>query len=75
MSLAPRYLSYSGYAFVLVGVLLGTVGSVQAGSIVIALGIVGVAISTPRVSTVGRFLPLAIALALFALALALPRGR
>lgn len=75
MSLATRYLTLSGYAFVLTGVLLGIVGSVQAGSIVIALGIVGVAISTPRVSTVGRFLPLAIALALFALALALPRGR
>lgn len=75
MSLAPRYLSYSGYAFVLFGVLLGLLASVQAGSIAIALGTAGVAISTPRVSTVGRFLPLAIALALFALALALPRGR
>ncbi|MFA5919417.1 MAG: hypothetical protein WC800_07760 [Candidatus Nanopelagicaceae bacterium] len=75
MSLAPRFLTLSGYTFVLFGVLLGLLASVQAGSIAIALGTAGVAISSPRVSTVGRFLPLAIALALFALALALPRGR
>lgn len=75
MSLAPRFLTFSGYAFVLFGVLLGVLGSVQAGSIAIALGTAGVSITTPRVSTVGRFLPLVIALALFALALALPRGR
>lgn len=75
MSLAPRFLSLSGYALVFFGVLLGMVGSVQVGSMVIALGTAGVAISAPRVSTVGRYLPLAIALALFALALALPRGR
>ncbi|MDP1719729.1 MAG: hypothetical protein Q8L08_01830 [Candidatus Nanopelagicaceae bacterium] len=75
MSLAPRLLSFSGYTFVFFGVLLGILGAVQVGSIVIALGTAGVAISTPRMSTVGRFLPLAIALALFVLALALPRGR
>ncbi|HUW86854.1 MAG TPA: hypothetical protein VMW30_00535 [Candidatus Paceibacterota bacterium] len=75
MSLAPRFLSLSGYTFVLFGVTLGMLGAVQIGSILVAIGMAGVGMSTPRVSTVGRFLPLAIALALFALALALPRGR
>jgi hypothetical protein len=75
MSLAPRLISLSGYTFVLFGVALGILGAVQVGSIFVAIGTAGVGISTPRVSTVGRFLPLAIALALFALALALPRGR
>jgi len=75
MSLAPRFLSYFGYAFVLFGVLLGVLGSVQAGSILIAVGMAGVGLSVTAVSTVGRYLPLAIALALFALAIALPRGR
>lgn len=75
MPLASRHLTLSGYALVLFGVLLGIVGSVQIGSMVIALGTAGVAIAAPRVSTVGRYLPLAVALALFALALALPRGR
>ena len=41
----------------------------------IAVGMAGVGLSVTAVSTVGRYLPLAIALALFALAIALPRGR
>lgn len=75
MSLAPRFLTISGYALVLFGVLLGILGSVQPGSILVAVGTAGVGMSTPQVSKVGRFLPLVIALALFVLALALPRGR
>ncbi len=75
MSLTPRLLSFSGYSFVLCGVALGILGAVQGGSILIAVGMAGVSLSTPRVSRVGRYLPLAMAVALLALALALPRGR
>ena len=75
MSLTPRLITFSGYTFVLCGVALGILGTVQGGSILIAFGTAGVSLSTPRVSRVGRYLPLAIAVALCALALALPRGR
>ncbi|MBI3429848.1 MAG: hypothetical protein HY050_07340 [Actinobacteria bacterium] len=75
MSLTPRLLSFSGYSFVLFGVALGILGAVQGGSILIAIGTAGVSLSTPRASKVGRYLPLAIAVALLALAVALPRGR
>lgn len=75
MSLTPRLLSLSGYSFVLFGVALGILGAVRVGAVLIAVGTAGVSLSTPRVSRVGRYLPLAVALALLALALALPRGR
>lgn len=75
MSLAPRFLSLCGYISVLFGLLLGVSGSAQAGAILVAVGTAGVGLSTTSVSKVGRYLPLAIALALFALAIALPRGR
>jgi hypothetical protein len=63
------------YGFVLTGVVLGVLGIVRAGSLFIALGTAGVALKSRDFRRIEFYLPLAIAAALFALAIALPRGR
>lgn len=57
------------------GIALGASGSVQAGLVCIAVGMAGVSLTAKAMSRVERYLPLALALGLFALALALPSGR
>ena len=68
-------MTFVSYIAVAVGVLLVVFGIVRGGSVLIALGSAGVAISRRSERAIERYLPLALALALFAVALALPRGR
>ncbi len=73
MSLTP--ISLASYATIGVGLLLGIFGVVRGGSVLIAAGCAAIAISQKNERVIGRFLPLALAVALFGLAIALPRGR
>jgi hypothetical protein len=75
MQLNNRLLTLMSYGFVLIGVVLGVLGFVRAGSLFIALGTAGVALKSRDFRRIEFYLPLAIAVALFALAIALPRGR
>ena len=75
MQLNNRLLTLMSYGFVLTGVVLGVLGFVRAGSLFIALGTAGVALKSRDFRRIEFYLPLAIAVALFALAIALPRGR
>lgn len=68
-------LALLAYGAVALGVLLGAFGMVRGGSLLIALGTAGVAISRRSERAIERYLPLALALALFLLALALPYAR
>jgi hypothetical protein len=54
---------------------LGVLGIVRGGSLFIAIGTVGVALKSRNFRRIEFYLPLAIAIALFTLAIALPRGR
>ena len=68
-------MSLVSYGLVLTGVVLGVLGFVRAGSLFIAIGTAGVALKSRDFRRVEFYLPLAIAIALFVLAIALPRGR
>ena len=63
------------YGLVLTGVALGVFGVVRGGSLFIAVGTAGIALKTRDFRRIEFYLPLAIAIALFVLAIALPRGR
>ena len=63
------------YGLVLTGVALGVFGAVRGGSLFIAVGTAGIALKTRDFRRIEFYLPLALAIALFALAIALPRGR
>ncbi len=63
------------YGLVITGVVLGVLGFVRAGSLFIAAGTTGVALKLRDFRRIEFYLPLALAIALFALAIALPRGR
>jgi hypothetical protein len=65
----------ASYAAVVIGVVLGASGIVRGGSLFIAVGTAGVALKSRNFRSVQFYLPLIIAIALFALAIALPRGR
>ncbi|MEY4419153.1 MAG: hypothetical protein RIR15_475 [Actinomycetota bacterium] len=65
----------ASYAAVLIGVVLGASGVVRGGSLFIAVGTAGVALKSRNFRSVQFYLPLLIAVALFTLAIALPRGR
>jgi hypothetical protein len=67
--------SLLGYGLVLLGVVLGALGSVQVGLICIAAGAASVSLAAKAVGRVERYLPLALALGLLALAISLPSGR
>ena len=75
MQLNNRLLSIASYVAVLIGVVLGASGVVRGGSLFIAVGTAGVALKSRNFRSVQFYLPLMIAVALFALAIALPRGR
>jgi len=70
-----RVISYSSYALVVAGIVVGALGLVRTGSLLIALGTGLFAISQRAQSKIELYLPLAISLSLFMLAIALPRGR
>jgi len=65
----------ASYAAVLIGVVLGASGVVRGGSLFIAVGTAGVALKSRNFRSIQFYLPLLIAIALFALAIALPSGR
>ena len=75
MQLNNRLLSIISYAAVLIGVALGATGIVRGGSLFIAAGTLGIALKSRNFRRIEFYLPVAIAIALFALAIALPRGR
>ncbi len=75
MQLNNRLLSIISYAAVLIGVTLGATGIVRGGSLFIAAGTLGIALKSRNFRRIEFYLPVAIAIALFALAIALPRGR
>ena len=75
MQLNNRLLSIISYAAVLIGVVLGASGIVRGGSLFIAAGTLGIALKSRNFRRIEFYLPVAIAVALFALAIALPRGR
>jgi hypothetical protein len=75
MQLNDRLLSIVSYAAVLLGVILGASGIVRGGSLFIAAGTLGIALKSRNFRRIEFYLPVAIAVALFALAIALPRGR
>lgn len=67
--------SILGYVLVAVGIVLGAFGSVQVGLVTVATGMAAVSLGSRAIGRVERYLPLALALGLFAVALALPGGR
>ena len=75
MQLNDRLLTLVSYAAVMIGVALGASGVVRGGSLFIAVGTAGIALKSRKFRSIEFYLPLAIAIALFALAIALPRGR
>jgi len=75
MQLNNRLLSLVSYGLVLTGVILGVLGVVRGGSLFIAVGTAGIALKSRDFRSIQFYLPLAIATALFVLAIALPRGR
>jgi hypothetical protein len=75
MQLNDRVISILSYGAVVFGVGLGTFGIVRGGSLFIALGTAGIALKSRKFRTLEFYIPLAIAVALFVLAIALPRGR
>jgi hypothetical protein len=75
MQLNTRLLTLTSYGLVLIGMVLGVLGIVRGGSLFIAIGTVGVALKSRNFRRIEFYLPLAIAIALFTLAIALPRGR
>ena len=74
MQLNDRLLNLASYALVIIGIVLGASGVVRGGSLFIAVGTAGVALKSRNFRSIQFYLPLAIAVALFALAIALPRG-
>ena len=75
MQLNSRLLSIVSYAAVLIGVVLGASGIVRGGSLFIAAGTLGISLKSRDFRRIEFYLPVVIAVALFALAIALPRGR
>ena len=75
MQLNDRLLNLFSYVAVLIGVVLGASGVVRGGSLFIAVGTAGVALKSRNFRSIQFYLPLIIAVALFGLAIALPRGR
>ena len=75
MQLNDRLLSLVNYAAVLIGVALGASGIVRGGSLFIAAGTLGIALKSRNFRRIEFYLPVVIAIALFVLAIALPRGR
>ena len=75
MQLNNRLLSIVSYAAVLIGVVLGASGIVRGGSLFIAASTLGIALKSRNFRRIEFYLPVVIAIALFVLAIALPRGR
>ena len=75
MQLNNRLLGVVSYGLVLTGVALGVLGIVRGGSLFIAVGTAGLALKSRDFRRIEFYIPRAVAVALFVLAIALPRGR
>ena len=75
MQLSNRLLTIISNVAILVGIALGIGGIVRGGSLFIAVGTAGIALKARHQRKFDFYFPLLIAVALFALAIALPRGR
>lgn len=75
MQLTDRLLGIISNVAVLVGIAFGIGGFVRVGSIFIAVGTAGIALKARHSRKFDFYFPLVIAVALFSLAIALPRGR
>jgi hypothetical protein len=75
MRINDRPLTLISNVLILIGITLGLVGIVRGGSLFIALGTAGIAINARHQRKFDFYFPLLIAIALFVLAVALPRGR
>ncbi len=62
------------YISISLGVILGVAGFVRSGALVISAGTAVIALAQWNQRKIERYLPLAIALVLFGLAIALPKG-
>jgi hypothetical protein len=62
------------YISISLGVILGIAGFVRSGALVISAGTAVIALAQWNQRKIERYLPLAIALVLFGLAIALPKG-
>jgi hypothetical protein len=62
------------YISISLGVILGIAGFVRSGALVISAGTAVIALAQWKQRKIERYLPLAIALVLFGLAIALPKG-
>ncbi|CAB4656920.1 unannotated protein [freshwater metagenome] len=75
MQLTNRLIAGFSNAAIIIGIALGIGGIVRGGSIFIAVGTAGIAFKARGSRKFDFYFPLVIAIALFALAVALPRGR
>lgn len=62
------------YVVIALGVIAGITGFVRTGAVIISAGTAVIALAQWRQRKIERYLPLAIALVLFGLAIALPKG-
>ena len=75
MRISERVLTIVSNVIIVIGIALGIFGIVRGGSLFIAIGTAGVAIKARSSRKFDFYFPLIIAIALFVLAVALPRGR
>ena len=75
MRVNDRFLTTASYVVIVIGIALGIFGIVRGGSLFIAVGTAGIAIKARHQRKFDFYFPLLLAIALFALAIALPRGR
>jgi hypothetical protein len=75
MRINDRFLTLASNVIILIGIALGIFGVVRVASLFIAAGTAGMAIKARHQRKFDFYFPLLIAIALFALAIALPRGR
>lgn len=75
MRINDRVLTIVSNVIIVIGIALGIFGIVRGGSLFIAAGTAGIAIKARHQRKFDFYFPMLIAIALFALAIALPRGR
>ena len=75
MRINDRLLTLLGNLLIVTGVALGIFGVVRGGSLFIAVGTAGIALKARHQRKFDFYFPMLIAIALFALAIALPHGR
>ena len=74
MFLDSRVIKIASYTFVVIGIFLGALSFVRSGSLLIALGTLGIAFPSRHLRTIEFYFPVGIAVGLFVLAISLPHG-